>query len=73
MSHYKNDRSTYYFKLYKAIEADRGLKFDYRLKERTYERPSLFRRNDGYLQPDYRHQVRHFDNFYQRMCLDSHF
>ena len=57
MSHYKGKRSTVFYSLYKAIERDRGLTYDYRIKEQTYEKPALFRRRNGYLQPDYRHVV----------------
>ena len=57
MSHYKNDRSTFYFKFYKQVEKHRKLTYDYRLKEPSYEKPALFRRHHGYLQQDYRHEV----------------
>ena len=58
MSHYKGNRSTVFYLLYKAIERDRGLAYDYRIKEQSFEKPALFRRRNGYLQPDYRHEVR---------------
>ena len=57
MSHYKGNRSTVFYLLYKAIERDRGLAYDYRIKEQSFEKPALFRRRNGYLQPDYRHVV----------------
>ena len=57
MSHYKNNRGTQFYKLYKAVERDRRLTYDYRIKERSYEKPALFRRKNGYLQCDYRHEV----------------
>ena len=57
MSHFKGDRSTYFYAFYKAVEKDRKLAYDYRIKERSFEKPALFRRKHGYLQRDYRHEV----------------
>ena len=68
MSHYGQSRATYIYRLMIDVAADRRLDYDPRIKTRSYEKPPLFRRDDSYLQQDYRHQVWYF---YQRM-LSTH-
>ena len=57
MSHYQSSRATYVYRFLIEVNKDRRLDYDYRIKTRSYEKPPLFRRDDSYLQPDYRHQV----------------
>ena len=59
MSHYGDSRATYAYRLLIEIAHDRKLDYDYRIKTRSYEKPAMFRRDDAYLQPDYRHTVSH--------------
>ena len=57
MSHFGESRASYVYRLLIEIDIDRKFGYDYRIKTRSYEKPPMFRRDDAYLQPDYRHTV----------------